>query len=234
MFFASGIERLTFHVIFTLTEKMFEDAITKGLTMEFDDGDMSEFDWERRFREDDEQLSSCMREIPAVIDLPGEDDLLRKRLQRQVSVVSKPFDWSFSSEDDFMDYDDILFPDNWRDLPEAEVYDKIEALVRDWCAIYSSQLSSEDNVAGVRALCLYGRLMGFAIDLVDMGSDKPASLKIALCKRVAKDVDRLAGIINSVSTDIQLLKDHKERLRETREDVIKLQFQLRNENNANQ
>ncbi|MCK5844172.1 MAG: hypothetical protein KAG97_05645, partial [Victivallales bacterium] len=206
----------------------------KRLIMAFDDnGDLSEFDWERRFREDDERLSSCMREIPAVIDLPGEDDLLRKRLQRQLSVVSKPFDLGFPSNDDFMDYDDIMFPENWRDLPEAELYDGIESLVRDWCALYSSQLSEEDNVAGVQALCLYGRLMGFAIDLVDMGNDQPASLKIALCKRVAKDLDRLLGIINAISTDIQSLKDHKERLRETREDVLKLLFQLRNENNAN-
>ena len=201
--------------------------------MKFDDDDINEFDWERRFREDDERLSSCMREIPAVIDLPGEDDLLRKRLQRQLSVVSKPLDWSFPSEDDFMDYDDILFPDNWRDLPEAGVYDQIEALVRDWCALYASQLSSEHNIEGVRALCLYGRLMGFVIDLVDMGKDKTASLKIALCKRVAKDLDRLVGIINSISIDIQSLKIHKERLRETRENVLKLLFQLRNENHAN-
>jgi hypothetical protein len=200
--------------------------------MKFDDGDMNEFEWEKRFREDDKRLSSCMREIPAVIDLPGEDDLLRKRLQRKFSVVSEPLDWGFPFENDFLDYDEILFPENWRDLPEAEIYDGIEFLVRDWCAIYASKLAAKNNIPGVQALCLYGRLMGFSVDLVDMGTGKPVALQIALCKRIAKNLDRLAGIINSITTDIPLLKKHKERLREMRDDVLKLLFQLRHENNA--
>ncbi|MCK5844745.1 MAG: hypothetical protein KAG97_08570 [Victivallales bacterium] len=201
--------------------------------MEFDSArDMSEFDWEKQLREDDERLVSSMREIPSVIDLPGEDDLLRKRLQLKLSKVRKQVEWEFIGGDDFMDYDDVMFPDNWRELPEAKVYDGIELLMRHWCAIYSSKLSPKHNALGIQALCVYGRMMGFAIDLVDVAGDKPVPLKVALCKRLAKDLDRMFGIIDSMKIDSGSIKKHQSRLTETRAKVLRLLFQLRNENNS--
>jgi len=45
---------------------------------------MNEFSWEKEFRKDDSRIRSCMREIPAVVDLPEEDELLMGRVQKQL------------------------------------------------------------------------------------------------------------------------------------------------------
>jgi len=193
---------------------------------------MNEFGWERQLRTDDERLISSMREIPSVIDLPGEDELLRKRMQRKLSKVSKQPEWEFLGEnDDSFDFDDFMFPDDWRDLPAAAVYDKVEALLRDWCAIYAAKLPPDNNVAGIQALCLYGHILGFAVDLVDLGADGSAALKVALCKRLAKDLDRLFGIIDAMDFDGAPVREHQARMKKARSEVLKLLFQLQHENN---
>ena len=203
--------------------------------MNFDsESKMNEFEWEARLRVDDKRLHSSMLEIPSVIDLPGENDLLRKKLQRSMSVVWKQLDFDFGLDEDFADDDIIPFYDNWRSLPEAPVYDEVEALMRDWCAIYASILPRSGGGAGLHGLCLYGRMLGFIFDLVvDMEANRPVDLKVALCKRLLKDMDRMSQIIDATGVEHRSLKRHKSQLKKAREGALKLLFQLRDEINRN-
>ena len=203
--------------------------------MKFDgESERSEFEWEARLRMDDKRLHSSMLEIPSVLDLPGENDLLRKRLQRRMSMVWKQSDFDFGFDDDFSDDDIIPFYETWRELPEAAVYDEVEALMRDWCAIYATVLPNSGDAAGIQGLCLYGRMLGFIFDLVvDMEANRPGHLKVALCKRLLKDMDRMSGIIDATGFEHSSLKRHKSRLKNAREGALRLLFQLRDEINGN-
>ena len=111
------------------------------------------------------------------------------------------------------------------------MFDAIEFLMRNWCAIYSSKLPREQNAAGIQALSLYGRMLGSAIDLVDMGREKPTPLKIAVCKRLAKDLDRVHGILNAIDLENKAMRKHQVNLETARSKVLQLLFHLQNENN---
>ena len=46
-----------------------------------------EFDWERELRKDDGRIHTYLAELPSFIDLPGEEDLIYKRIQRHEELV---------------------------------------------------------------------------------------------------------------------------------------------------
>ena len=200
--------------------------------MNFDEtNNTDEFYWEREFRKDDARIKSCMHEIPAVIDLPEEDELLMKRLQKQPEYainIQKIEDPGF---EDFLDFEDILFPENWREREGASIYGSVENLMKEWAGIYASQIKEKDNNAGIQVLCIYGKIMGFSIDLVDAGEEKMPGLKIALCKRMISGINNMVAIIHSI--DNLSVQDHTASLNKLRHFVLNLRFKLKNEADRN-
>jgi len=200
--------------------------------MNFDDiKNCDEFYWEREFRKDDARIHSCMHEIPAVIDLPKEDELLLKRLQKQPEYAANTNKTEDPGFEDFLDFEDILFPENWKEREGASIYGRIEHLMKEWAVIYSSKLSGKDNHRGIKILCIYGKIMGFSIDLVDAGEEKLPGLKIALCKRIISGINNIMSIINSI--DDLTVPEHSHALKRLRHFVLNLRFKLKNEADCN-
>lgn len=200
--------------------------------MNFDEtNNPDEFYWEREFRKDDARIQSCMHEMPSVIDLPEEDELLMKRLQKQPEHAKNTQRIEEPGFEDFLDFEDILFPENWREREGATIYTRIEHLMKEWGGIYSTQITEKDNTAGIRALCLYGKIMGFSIDLVDAGEDKMPGLKIALCKRIISGINHIVAIINDIEN--LYVPEHTASLKRLRHFVLNLRFKLNNEVDRN-
>lgn len=183
---------------------------------------MNEFYWEREFRKDDSRIGSCMREIPAVVDLPGEDELLMKRVQKQPEYAKEHQKWNESFLEDFFEFDDVSFPDNWRETDGAAIYSKLEKLMEKWCRLYAAG-SSE---TGLKILCYYGNILGFAIDLVDFGGEKMPGLKIALCKRIYSGMNNILSSLTDIKSGNRKIAQHKEKLLKLRQEVLDLRFKL--------
>ena len=188
-----------------------------------------EFYWEREFRKDDMRIRSCMHELPAVIDLPEEEELLRHRLQKQPGYVLNRTNFDNFSSDEFIDFDDIMFPDNWREREGAAIYGTTEQLMKEWGTIYAAKLEDTHNNSGIKILCLYGKIMGFSIDLVDAGEEKMPELKIALCKRILSGINQIVSLIDQIGDDAEYMTSHKTALNILRHKVLHLRFKLKNE-----
>jgi len=202
--------------------------------MNFDENKRcDEFFWEREFRKDDVRIYSCMQEIPAVIDLPEEDDLLQKRLQKQPEYAKNINSANDFALEEFLDFEDILFPDNWRERDGASLYGEIEQLMKEWAVVYASKLDENSNSAGMQILCLYGKIMGFSIDLVDVGEEKMPGLKIALCKRILAGINHIVTIFTMLDDESDYILQHRAILNELRHKVLNLRFKLKNESDIN-
>ena len=190
-----------------------------------------EFFWEKEFRRDDTRINSYMREIPAVIDLPEEDKLLMKRLLKQPEYAKNAK--AESPYRELLDFDDILFPSDWRGRDGAALYADVERLMSEWCTLYAAELKDKNNVKGVQVLCLYGKIMGESIDVIDIGEEAMPGLKIALCKRIASDVNAIVTLIRSIDDFSGRLKAHLRQLNELRDSAVKLLFRLKHETDSN-
>lgn len=200
--------------------------------MDFNDSKkLDEFFWEREFRKDDARVRSCMQEIPAVIDLPEEDELLMKRLHKQPEYAVNTQKMEDTGFEDFLDFEDFLFPENWRERQGALIYGMIESLMKEWAGIYATNCSDDNNSEGIQILCIYGKIMGFSIDLVDSGEEKMPGLKIALCKRIISGINNIVTIINSVEE--LAVPEHTASLNKLRQFVLNLRFKIKNETDSN-
>ena len=194
----------------------------------------NEFYWEREFRKDDTRIAACMREIPSVIDLPEEDELLKKRLQKQPEYSSSTANNQGMNHPELFDFEDIMFPDNWRERESAIIYSNIEALAKEWAAFYATQIPENFNVPGIRALCLYGKILGYAIDMLDTAENKLAGLKIALCKRILSDINSIINEIAPINVpQNEFLPRHLIKLNRLRHNVLNIRFKLKNETDRN-
>lgn len=192
--------------------------------MNFDEHNKKdEFYWEREFRKDDARMNSCMQEIPGVVDLPGEDELLMKRVQKQPEYAKENQQWNESFLEDFFEFDDMTFPENWRENEGADIYSKLEKLTEEWCRIFASESSAQK----LKILCYYGNIMGFAIDLVDFGGEKLPGLKIALCKRIYNGLNNVLCAVSEIERKNRKISRHKDKLLKLRQDVLNLRFKLR-------
>ena len=198
--------------------------------MGFENNDnFDEFYWEREFRKDDTRIAFCMHELPAVIDLPEEDELLMKRLQKRPEYAVNKRIQDESGFDEFLDFDEILFPDNWRERDGASLYTRVERMMKEWATMYASKLETKENDIGIQILCFYGKIMGFSIDMVDIGEEKMPGLKIALCKRIVSEINNIAAALNSIGKSSTYISSHLESLQQLRHEVLTMLFRLKNE-----
>ena len=189
-----------------------------------DKNNTDEFYWECEFRKDDARINSCMCEIPAVIDLPGEDELLMKRVQKQPAEYVKGMQrWNDSFfEDLFFELDDVSFPENWQEREGADIYYELEKLTEWWCRFFAEN-STEQSL---KIICYYGNVMGFATDLVGFGEEKTPGLKIALCKRLYAGVNNIISAVTEIKPRDNKISVHLEELFQLRQKVLNIRFNV--------
>jgi len=198
-----------------------------------DGGDLDEFGWEEELRQEDARLRAYLNELPKFIDLPGEDDILVRRMARHPELVSEPQPWPQEGfgQGDFDPDDDFDFPTDWRRRPGADIYLALQEAAQQWCRVFASRLGRDTRGAGLRVIALYGLVIGYAVDLIYMEEDEMPPLKVALLKRIHAGCNQLCGLLLELGqrdSDLSMAcRGQAEKLQEMRQQTVDLMVRYR-------
>lgn len=174
----------------------------------------SEFDWEKELRKDDERVNTYFRELPRYIDLPGEDDIIYKRIQRRKELVPHDGEWPMRNpgrdEDDDEDDDDSpeaeeerkRWDKEWLTRDGADSYILAGRIAGHLAAVFAAcrQEDAANARALVDAMCSVGKIMARVTDIIELEPGELPALRIALCKRLSADTNTILGLIAQVKT----------------------------------
>ncbi len=188
----------------------------------------NEFDWERELRKDDARVNTYMNELPRYIDLPDEDAVIMKQIQRRPELVPQGSDWErmpLQSLFEEIEYDDdYMSSDEWQRRDGADVYMLLGRLAGQWAETFAGSLHKDAVQTGLRILCVYGKLMARTADILDFDSDEYPALRIAICKRISYDIDKLIGEFRAIvklQPGLQVKAEgHVAHLQQAREKVL--------------
>ena len=150
----------------------------------------NEFQWEKEFRQDEERISRYYRELPGCLDLPGEDDLIRRKLAQTEPVsaaAESSRELNFFSDDD----DDDDGDGDWRSRPGAEACRRAEYLASCWNRI-ASDFPDKLFPAALATSCRFGKILELVYAFSD-NSDAPAAMRIGLIKHIVGEIGDLFG-----------------------------------------
>lgn len=163
----------------------------------------NEFDWEKELRKDDERIHTYMSELPRYIDLPDEDGIIMKQIQRRGELVPHgaagswppPFSDDFGEDDPEEDQNDSPSRDDWQKHEGADIYILSGKLAREFCVLYSDADSSDTEVTSLYLfiLCSLGKIMARSGDIIDMPPGEELPLRTALCKRLLSGLNAVMG-----------------------------------------
>jgi hypothetical protein len=198
----------------------------------------NEFDWESELRRDDARIHAYIGELPRFIDLPGEDDLMMKRMQRDPELIPQNIDWGQAPINSVFDEDafDEEFPDmdEWRNRDGADCLMALQKLAKQWCLAFASRIPGNQSGKGMGIIAIYGKITAHLCDITDLSGDAYLSLKKALCKRVLDELNHLIGELAEIGEETpsleKLIDEHRERLQNLREKMVDLLAKLRNPN----
>lgn len=188
----------------------------------------SEFQWEKEFRQDERRISRYYRELPGCLDLPGEDDLIRRKLA-QTEPVSAAADTSrelnFFSDDD----DDDGGDGDWRSRPGAEACRRAEYLASCWNRL-ASDLPDKLFPAALATSCRFGKILELVYAFSD-NFDAPAAMRIGLIKHIVGEIGDLLGELEQwrrqARRELRGLNDLAEQLHFFRESALDSMAALR-------
>ena len=185
----------------------------------------TEYFWERQLREEDNKLHSYMSVMPSVIDLPGEDDMLTRHI---ANGKDSSFLDSLNLEDLFSG---ISFESsnvgNLKIVKNSEwhkVYSDLDRLMRSW-AMYYVELPEGFDV--LRILCLYGKLLGMTVKLINYTNDGQDGLLKAVAKRLVSKLNKILILIEEGEFDTKIVEIHKLGLFRLRSLVMNLLFAIK-------
>ena len=186
----------------------------------------NEFQWEQEIRRDERRISCYYRELPACLDLPGEEEMIFSSLLSRPDLVpaAKNPDslrsWHGSPEEDDEEFDD----EESARRPGSEVVDQLDHLTAEWNMLAAAQLRADLELPGLGISCAYAKLLARVADFVDTDEQHDRAQKLSLGKRSLADLNdltgelyRLAGIQRSLKEALLL---HVELLGHVREQLI--------------
>jgi len=194
----------------------------------------NEFQWEQEIRRDERRISCYFRELPACLDLPGEEEMIFNTLLSSPDLVPSGGNpdslryWHRSEEEEEEEFEEA---DENRRRPGVEIVDEIDRLATEWNVSCASSLRSTLDLHGLGIVCAFGKLLARAADFVDTDQETARGLKSSLGKRALADLNELVGglerlreLQRSLKAEIALTV---ELLGHVRERLIDLVEQLR-------
>lgn len=165
----------------------------------------SEFDWERELRKDDERVNVYFRELPKYIDLPGEDEMIYRKIQRRRDIVPYGMDWpdQMPSRTDLKENESPeaeaerkKWEDEWQKREGAAIYIACGRIARAMGALFAEKTSDPQTENFVlQTQCLTGKIMARVTDILEMDPEEMPALRIALCKRLHSDFNGIIGLV---------------------------------------
>ncbi len=159
-----------------------------------------EYQWEAELRREDARVNAYLAELPSFVDLPEESDLVLKRLERKPELVQEVRLWQDADWDCDDDADEP--GDDYQDRDGGDIYSELCVLSTACSRVVSSLPPGSNVVEGIQAVCEYGRLISWALDIFDLHKSELPALKIALCKRLGSGVNNLVGLLERISEKV--------------------------------
>ena len=188
-----------------------------------------EFYWERVFRGMDDQLAARMGEITSVLDLPGEEKLLDKRVGKSKS--GSPLGNHFDSPWEDMERDHDVSPSgSWRGGDGADIYATVERIAGNWLRALAAVVPVGARAAAITILCRNGKLLGYTMDLLDAewnGQKGDTGIKVALCKRLVAETEAILADLENDVFPRSVAASFQADLQQFREKILTLLFKLR-------
>lgn len=171
----------------------------------------SEFDWEKELRKDDARVNAYFQELPKYIDLPREDEIIYRRLQRQRHLAPQGGEWPFHDpaekdpppDDARMDEEERKkWDEKWLKREGADSYILCGKLARALCTFFAEK-SQSPEISGkvMAALAMVGKMMARCTDLIELEPGELPAFRIAVCKRLADDANTLLGYLDEFRTE---------------------------------
>ncbi len=193
----------------------------------------NEFQWEREIRRDERRIACYFRELPACLDLPGEEELISDQLAENSSPVPSGAPVVFRSRRLFEreERDEDLPADEVTRRPGSELVSAVDYLASEWNILMISHLRADLMMYGLGLACAYAKLLSRAADFADADPETALPLKLSLGKRVLADLNETAGRLDEIA-DLQHslrreLTKPRAQLSEIRERTIDLLSALR-------
>lgn len=193
----------------------------------------NEFEWEREFRRDESRIHYYFKVLPYFLDLPGEEDIILKKMKLNPELVSQNDNWDDIAPSLFYDdyEEDLFLSDDWIQKDTAKLYLQLAKLGSQWNILLASELQPELMAAGLHITCLYGRALAYTAEMIDADSDDVPQFMLCLCKRLHTEINRIIGKMRELVELQPELKDHiasyVNHLQSLREKLLDLLFQNR-------
>ena len=155
-----------------------------------------EFEWEKEIRKDELRIARYFKTLPGCLDLPGEDDMIFRRLMEQPELVpSGVRDPHRISIFDFENNDDEDFSDDGRSRRRGgfEGLRRLENLASEWNLLVASMLDERFFPRALAVTCAFGKLLSRVLNFSDVEeSSDTRTLRISLAKRILADINELS------------------------------------------
>ena len=170
-----------------------------------------EFAWELELRKDELRIARYFETLPGCLDLPGEDDMIFRRLMEQPELVPTGvhdprhisiFDWE--NDPDNEEYEGA--PPRQRG--NFEGLRRLENLASEWNLLVAAQLDEKFFHPALAVTCGFGKLLSRILNLSDVEESGDAgALRISLTNRSLADNNELSRLLEDFRK-LEALPDH--------------------------
>jgi hypothetical protein len=199
---------------------------------------LSEFEWEKEIRKDEERINSYLNELKNFIDLPNEEELIMEKIFKNNSLIPQNSDLniSLSSNNELHEDSAFLVPDDeWRRKDGGDIYILIEQLAAQWNTVLATELPADLIITGIKITSIYGYLLARTSDILNLDEALPA-LRIALCKRLHSKISEQIGFLHEIAKQAPQLshtvETHISHIQSIRNKLISLLEKIRKSNSS--
>ena len=189
-----------------------------------------EFAWSKEIRKDELRIAGYFRALPSCLDLPGEDEMIFKKLMNQPEMVPtgvtdphRMLKSEFEHPEDEAEWDEERRENRRRNPFEAAR--KVENLAREWNLLAASSYQAQSFKSGLRGGCILGKLLSRIYNFEETDdAEENIPLRIGLLKRILSDLNEAVEILSDCSKSgfisAEQLDDFLKTLAFVRENVI--------------
>lgn len=197
-----------------------------------------EFAWAKEIRKDELRIAGYFRTLPACLDLPGEDEMIFKRLMSQPEMVptgvSDPNTILRSQFDTEDELDEEEIKENRR-RNSFEAAPRLENLAVEWNLLAASRLMGKFDRDVLAVTCAFGKILSRVYNYEDTeDSAETVSLRISLIKYMLADLNELAEVIKNTAANCDLSAEDQAKFFNTlalvRENILDRLKKLRSAN----
>lgn len=196
----------------------------------------NEFQWEKEIRKDELRINRYFQALRVCLDLPGEEEMIFKRLMSQQDLVPTGVEWSQQSLSEFYaqhdDEDEENPPDDFCHRAGYDLLRQLDRQAREWNVVFAAGLRGSFLREGLALTCRFGKLLSRFSNFIEIDDPEMRALKISLGKRVLADLNDIFGSLNMMMRRQKALQGPlmtiADNLQHVREATVDLLEELRN------